>query len=127
VLRELRTVKRMDEALYLFEDVTSSPYFANTSIILFLNKVDLFKEKLLRGVDLRQCFPQYAGGTNFNDACEFVKKRFLERVPNGKEIYCHFTCAIDTQQIEYVINDVRATVLQSFFREFDMTNDADGL
>jgi len=119
VLRELRTVKRMDEALYLFEDVTSSPYFTNTAIILFLNKVDLFKEKIERGIDLKQCFSQYSGGTNFNDACEFVKKRFLERVSNGKPIYTHFTCAIDTQQIEYVINDVRATVMQSFLGEID--------
>jgi len=119
VLRELRTVKRMEEALNLFEDVTNSTYFASSSIILFLNKVDLFKDKIERGVDLRQCFPQYQGGTDFQEACQFIKKRFLERVANGKPIYLHFTCAIDTQNIEHVINDVRTTVLQGFLEEIN--------
>jgi len=109
----------MDETLYLFEDVTTYFAFANTSIILFLNKVDIFSEKIHRGIDLRQCFPQYQG-VNFDDACEFVKQRFLERVPNGKKIYVHFTCAIDTKQIEYVIYDVRRAVIESFVADLDL-------
>jgi len=119
VLRELRTVKRMEEALNLFEDVTNSTYFADASIILFLNKVDLFKDKIERGIDLRQCFPQYQGGSDFNEACQFIKKRFLERVANGKDIFLHFTCAIDTQNIEHVINDVRARVITDFMDEIN--------
>jgi len=121
VLRELRTVKRMEEALNLFEDVTNSTYFGSADIILFLNKVDLFKDKIERGIDLRQCFPQYQGGTDVSEACNFIKKRFLERVADGKTIYPHFTCAIDTQNIEHVINDVRKTVLEAFLYEINPT------
>jgi len=116
-LREQATEKRMDEALHLFEDVTGSTYFTDTAIILFLNKVDLFQQKIQSGVDLRMCFSQYTGGPDFKVACEYVKKRFLERVANGKTIYLHFTCAIDTQNIEHVINDVRSTVLTSILEE----------
>lgn len=107
----------MEEALNLFEDVTGSTYFSNSAIILFLNKVDLFQEKIQKGIDLRQCFPQYQGGTDYKEACEFVKKRFLERVSNGKRIFLHFTCAIDTQNIEHVINDVRTTVMNGILNE----------
>jgi len=44
-LREQPDVNRMEEALDLFSEVTESAHFANAGIILFLNKVDLFKEK----------------------------------------------------------------------------------
>jgi len=84
-----------------------------------LNKVDLFKQKIERGVDLRKCFANYQGDANFDNACQFIKARFLERVANAKPIYHHFTCAIDTQNIEHVINDVRKTVLQEFLEEIN--------
>ena len=53
VLREDRQVNRLIESLNLFEDVANSPYFGKAALILFLNKTDLFREKIKRGVDLR--------------------------------------------------------------------------
>ena len=60
-LREDPTVKRMHESLKLFEVVTNGPWFKDIPIILFLNKKDLFREKLGR-IDLKCCFPHYEGG-----------------------------------------------------------------
>ena len=37
---------RMAESLVLFESVINSRWFLRTSIILFLNKIDVFKAKL---------------------------------------------------------------------------------
>jgi len=37
---------RMAESLLLFESVINSRWFLRTSIILFLNKIDVFKNKL---------------------------------------------------------------------------------
>jgi hypothetical protein len=39
-------VNRMQEALTLFDSICNSRWFVKTSIILFLNKIDRFKEKL---------------------------------------------------------------------------------
>jgi len=36
----------MDEAVRLFEEVCNSQWFRKTSMILFLNKRDLFAEKV---------------------------------------------------------------------------------
>jgi guanine nucleotide-binding protein subunit alpha len=36
----------MRESLYLFESVINSRWFLRTSVILFLNKIDVFKRKL---------------------------------------------------------------------------------
>lgn len=50
----------MQESLVLFESVINSRWFLRTSVILFLNKIDLFKQKLPK-VPLVQYFPEYTG------------------------------------------------------------------
>ena len=50
----------MQEALQLFDSICNSRWFTDTSIILFLNKTDLFREKIQR-VPLSLCFPDYTG------------------------------------------------------------------
>ncbi|KAF7731470.1 Guanine nucleotide-binding protein alpha-2 subunit [Apophysomyces ossiformis] len=60
VLLEESRQNRMMESLVLFESVINSRWFLRTSIILFLNKVDVFKEKLAK-VPLERYFPAYAG------------------------------------------------------------------
>lgn len=53
----------MKESLALFDGVVNSRWFFSTSIILFLNKKDVFQEKLPR-VPLMKYFPEYAGGAD---------------------------------------------------------------
>lgn len=50
----------MLESLSLFESIVNSRWFIHTSIMLFLNKVDLFQAKLTR-VPLNKYFPDYVG------------------------------------------------------------------
>jgi len=110
-------VNRMEEALDLWEEVVNSACFDSASMILFLNKTDLFQAKLKK-VDMRVCFPNYEGGSDFKRACDFVEARFRERVANGTKIHVHLTCAINTENIEFVINDVRTKVLSNITQEF---------
>ncbi|XP_044279086.1 guanine nucleotide-binding protein G(t) subunit alpha-3 isoform X3 [Varanus komodoensis] len=60
VLVEDEEVNRMHESLHLFNSICNHKYFATTSIVLFLNKKDLFQEKIAK-VHLRVCFPDYEG------------------------------------------------------------------
>lgn len=46
VLLEESKTNRMAESLVLFESIINSRWFARTSIILFLNKIDVFKVKV---------------------------------------------------------------------------------
>lgn len=50
----------MEESLALFRVILSSDYFASASVILFLNKTDLFPDRLT-GKPLRYTFPDYDG------------------------------------------------------------------
>ena len=56
MLYEDESVNRMQEALTLFDSICNSRWFVKTSIILFLNKIDLFAEKLPRS-PLEDYFP----------------------------------------------------------------------
>lgn len=50
----------MHEALELFEEISNNHYFRDSAMVLFLNKKDLFADKINK-VDLRVCFPSYDG------------------------------------------------------------------
>lgn len=63
------------ESLVLFDSVVNSRWFMRTSIILFLNKVDLFRQKLGRS-PLSNYFPDYSGGNDVNRAAKYLLWRF---------------------------------------------------
>jgi hypothetical protein len=51
---------RMHESIRLFREICNNKWFVETSMILFLNKDDIFQEKIKK-VDLNVCFPSYNG------------------------------------------------------------------
>eukprot|EP00771_Trimastix_marina_P001183 gnl/Trimastix_PCT/2237.p1 GENE.gnl/Trimastix_PCT/2237~~gnl/Trimastix_PCT/2237.p1 ORF type:complete len:364 (+),score=112.24 gnl/Trimastix_PCT/2237:19-1110(+) len=112
VLYEDEGTNRMQESLLLFEEICNCKWFFDTSIILFLNKIDLFEEKLKRA-DLRVCFPEFTGGSNLEAAKEFIIDRFCElNRSETKQIYPHITCATNTANIRFVFDVVKDIILQ---------------
>jgi len=111
VLFEDENVNRMEEALNLFENICNSRWFHSTSIILFLNKCDLFREKIER-VPLTVAFPEYRGENNYEAGTAFIETEFLKRNHHKKPIYCHITCATDTRNVSVVFNGVKDIVVR---------------
>lgn len=101
------------ESLSLFEGIISLPWFNSTHIILFLNKNDLFMEKIRR-VDLAKFFPDFDGGMgDYEEALEFIKDLFFAKNLNpNKTIYAHVTDATDTQGIAFVWGATKHIILQ---------------
>lgn len=118
MLYEDESVNRMQEALTLFDSICNSRWFVKTSIILFLNKIDLFAEKLPRS-PLGDYFPDYNGGDDYDSACNYLLHRFvsLNQSAATKQIYAHYTCATDTQQIKFVLSAIQDILLQLHLRE----------
>jgi hypothetical protein len=50
----------MIESLQLFKSICNNRFFRQAGMILFLNKKDLFAEKL-RFSSIKTCFPEYTG------------------------------------------------------------------
>jgi hypothetical protein len=106
------TTNRMHESVKLFKEICNSKWFQETSMILFLNKKDLFAEKIER-VDLNVCFPEYTGGKNYKNASKFIEEKFHAQNENpAKIIYSHMTMATDTGNITVVFNAVKDIVLR---------------
>jgi len=110
VLYEDEGQNRLQESIREFEKICNNPFFDETAMILFLNKKDLFEDKI-RTVTLRTCFPDYVGGRSFEECADFVHKKFLEVNTGNKLIFPHFTCATDTQLVSKVFDACKLVIL----------------
>lgn len=116
-LIEDKDANQMSEALMLFDSICNSQWFVNTSIILFLNKIDLFKLKLKHS-PIKAHFPEFPlqlqeqSGSAME--CQiFFQRKFVKmnRCPE-KDIYSHFTNATDTKLLRSVMLSVTDIILQ---------------
>lgn len=124
VLEERETINRMQESLALFYTTIHSPWFRNTSIILFLNKTDILSDKIQTS-DLQKYFPSFTGKRQDpEDAKNYIRKLYEQQAINRdnreewKTLYPHFTCATDTNSIRRVFSDVKDTVLLKSLRDY---------
>ncbi|KNZ51473.1 guanine nucleotide binding (G protein), alpha [Puccinia sorghi] len=107
---------QMQEALMLFDTITNSQWFTQTSMILFLNKTDLFKQKLCYS-PISKHFPgtitHYQGeDTDYEAARSYFKDRFVRlNRSTKKEIYTHYTCATDTSLMRVVMASVTDIII----------------
>ncbi|CAI7631231.1 unnamed protein product [Penicillium bialowiezense] len=116
VLLEESNQNRMMESLVLFDSVVNSRWFMRTSIILFLNKVDLFRLKLPRS-PLSNYFPDYSGGNDVNRAAKYLLWRFNQVNRAHLNLYPHLTQATDTTNIRLVFAAVKETILQNALKD----------
>jgi guanine nucleotide-binding protein G(i) subunit alpha len=108
-----------------------------TSIILFLNKVDLFKQKLSRS-PLSNYFPDYSGGNDVNRAAKYLLWRFnqvnrahlnlypqyvimisfiIPLILNFTDNHQSLTQATDTSNIRLVFAAVKETILHNALKD----------
>eukprot|EP01130_Rhizamoeba_saxonica_P001388 TRINITY_DN11248_c0_g1_i1.p1 TRINITY_DN11248_c0_g1~~TRINITY_DN11248_c0_g1_i1.p1 ORF type:complete len:340 (+),score=78.42 TRINITY_DN11248_c0_g1_i1:70-1089(+) len=113
--QEDQSTNRMDESIYLWEQIINSRYFTEVDIILFLNKEDLFRKKIKK-VDMKVCFPDYSGGKNVEKALKFLREKFASKSPD-REIFKHVTCATDTKNIKTVMEDVTTICLMNSLKD----------
>lgn len=107
---------RFQESLVLFDNIVNSRWFARTSVVLFLNKIDLFAEKLQK-VPLETYFPDYTGGQDINKAAKYILWRFIQLNRANLSIYPHVTQATDTSNIKLVFAAIKETILENTLKD----------
>jgi len=118
VLFEDEETNRMIEALNLFDEICNYKLFKKTSMILFLNKCDLFAEKIQKVSLTKGCFPDYSLPNTYEAASQFILEQFESRNRDSeKRIYPHLTCATDKDHIKVVFNAVKDTVIRRSLEE----------
>jgi guanine nucleotide-binding protein G(i) subunit alpha len=140
VLLEVNNINRMEESLTLFGSIVNSAWFTRTSIVLFLNKIDIFRRKLLT-VPLERYYPDYAGtlptsssnthlgGPDPGKAAKYILYRFSQmKQRSDMMVYPQYplshynsnsslTQATDTSNIRLVFAAVKETILQNALRD----------
>lgn len=105
---------QMNEALMLWESIANSHWFTKSALILFLNKMDLFKEKLAKSPITDHGFTDYHGPPgDWRQASKYFMDKFraLNRNPE-KEIYGHHTNATDTNLLKITMGSVQDMIIQ---------------
>ena len=77
-LEEDHSVNRLEDSIILWTSICASKLLAKTQLILFLNKCDLLRRKLKRGIQVNQFLPSF--GDRPNEVSTVVKcksRRFL--------------------------------------------------
>jgi guanine nucleotide-binding protein subunit alpha len=105
---------QMNEALMLWESIANSHWFTKSALILFLNKMDLFREKLPKSPISDHGFTDYHGPKDDDEA---ASKYFLDKFRalnrnTEKEIYGHFTNATDTNLLKITMASVQDMIIQ---------------
>jgi GTPase SAR1 family protein len=114
-LAEAKRHNRMMEALNLFESVVKNANFADTSIMLFLNKKDIFAEKIVySNITDSPFFSDYAGPPNdFDHGVLYFIQKFEEHLEEDEfnDSFIHVTCATDTNNMEFVLDSSRTIIM----------------
>ena len=126
LLEECHTRNRTEESLQLFKIILEYPWFRSASVILFLNKKDLFAEKVPRSYigDYLTTFKGPPG--DIEAATSFMSQLYQDCynnkaiVSDKRQLFLHLTCATDTDNIRKVFANVKSTVLQKNINELNL-------
>ena len=140
VLYEDQNQNRQQEALDLFKEMCNSSWFKNKSMILFLNKRDMFRKKLpnvpfrvaegpnKRNEDYKGPLPEPGrpsskDGTPEFEACYTAATNYLmekyrtygksDSQNSKREIYIKLTSATDSDQVKVVMESCKDMILKS--------------
>ena len=121
VLNEDATVNRMQESIRVFSTICNNRWFLKASMLLFLNKKDVFDEKILYS-SLTKCFPCYTGADDKYEAANYICQQFWAQNNCKRGLYFHFTNAKDTSNINIAFNVVERTIISVNTKELGMTS-----
>jgi guanine nucleotide-binding protein subunit alpha len=102
-LVEDKDANQMQDAMTIWDSICHSQWFKQTSIILFLNKNDLFERKVANS-DIKNFFPDYDGEPgDIRAGREYFKKRFARLAQKAgrskeREIYIQYASEVSPFQ-----------------------------
>ncbi|CAB0007670.1 unnamed protein product [Nesidiocoris tenuis] len=105
VLAEDEEMNRMVESMKLFDSICNSKWF----------------EKITKS-PLTICFPEYTGSNTYEEAAAYIQMNFenLNKRKDKKEIYTHFTCATDTNNIQFVFDAVTDVIIKNNLKDIGL-------
>jgi len=105
---------RMNESLDLFSDIGKNQYLEHATIVLFLNKRDLFDVVYATSREkMKEAFSDFTGDFDGDEALKFIEFKFRERISSKRDLFVHVTTATDSRAMEVVIQAVKTSIANS--------------
>ncbi|PPR07829.1 hypothetical protein CVT24_003106 [Panaeolus cyanescens] len=116
-LEEDPKVNRLQDSIILWTSICSSKLLAKTQLILFLNKCDLLRRKLKRGVKVNQYLPSFGDRPNeVITVVKYFREKFKDiqrqNSPEHRSTYIYPTTVTDTSATGTTLETVRDGVLR---------------
>jgi len=116
-LEEDHSVNRLEDSIILWTSICASRLLAKTQLILFLNKCDLLRRKLKRGVKVNQYLPSFGDRPNeVGTVVKYFREKFRDiqkqRSPEHRSVYIYPTTVTDTLATATTLETVRDGVLR---------------
>lgn len=122
VLAEDQSVNRLEDSLLLWRELCKNAILSKVPLVLFLNKCDLLRRKLLSGVRLSKYMISYGDRSNdYDSILKYFKNKFdairkqYSKDPE-REFYVFATSVTDTHQTASIITSVRDMILRDHLR-----------
>ncbi|KAF7292858.1 G-protein alpha subunit [Mycena indigotica] len=116
-LDEDQRVNRLEDSTILWRSICSSKLLTRTQLILFLNKCDLLKRKLKRGIKLKTYLPSYGDRPNeVMPIVKYLREKYKEiqkqHSPEPRVSYIYTTTVTDTTATAKTLHSIRDRVLR---------------
>ncbi|KAL8688823.1 MAG: hypothetical protein Q9224_004790 [Gallowayella concinna] len=122
ILVEDATTNQLTESLLLFEAIVSSvwsksrtPQLRNSSIVLILNKLDIFKRKIQKNQNpLKDYYPDYVGREkDYEAALTYIVAKFKaqQRLDDERKLHIYFSDATDIKGCQAMLQDIEENVM----------------
>ncbi|KAG6908261.1 hypothetical protein DXG01_005526 [Tephrocybe rancida] len=116
-LEEDPRVNRLEDSIILWTSICSSKLLAKTQLILFLNKCDLLRRKLKRGIQVKAYLPSYGDRPNeVIPVVKYLREKFKDILkhssPEVRSTYIYPTTVTDTEATAATLESVRDGVLR---------------
>ncbi|CAI5455177.1 unnamed protein product [Caenorhabditis angaria] len=108
-------MNRLRQSYEIFKTIVQSDLFRHASIVLFLNKYDIFLDKLPNS-PLRRSFSSYDGDNSPNDCRDYIKKQFRRCINNRHKFFSFETNATDTTNLDLVFGSAVAHIVSENLR-----------
>jgi hypothetical protein len=100
--------------LELFGETVNNTHFSNSTILLFFNKIDIFKEKLKR-VELNNWFKDYKGENSFEEGIQYISQKYLDQNKGEPgRIHVYRTMATSSTEVKRVFEESKNVLVDAY-------------
>ncbi|KAG6335857.1 hypothetical protein ID866_3222 [Astraeus odoratus] len=124
-LAEDPRVNRLEDSFILWKAICSSGLIKSTTLIVFLNKIDLLEKKISEGVMVKRFLPSYADRPNEAKAViKYLRAKFKDTVrhysPEPRTCHIYATSVIDARDTARILISVRDGIMTEHLKKANL-------